>query len=135
MKIKIKNIGKINHAEVLLDGITVVAGENNTGKSTIGKTLFALLHEMNVWEENYYIRCSNELYDVIKMESKKLEDFCLKNTNAARRRTNRANELNRELANDKEFIAQIEDFQISLGHAGFFDRLRWQHRGHRAHRA
>jgi len=113
MKIKIKNIGKINHAEVLLDGITVIAGENNTGKSTIGKTLFALLHEMNVWEENYYTRCSNELYDVIKTESKKLEDFCLKNTNAARRRTNRANELNRKLADDKEFIAQIEDFQIS----------------------
>lgn len=112
MKIKINNIGKIDQAEILLNGITIVAGENNTGKSTIGKTLFALLHDMNSWETNYYAKCTRDLYNVIKRECEKLESFCLKNTSAARRRTNRANELIRRFANNKEFIAVVEDFQI-----------------------
>jgi len=112
MKIIINNIGKINQAEILLNGITIVAGENNTGKSTIGKTLFALLHDMDSWESKYYTKCASELYSAIKRESERLEAFCLSNTNATRRRTNRANELVRRLANNKEFIALVEDSQI-----------------------
>ena len=42
MKLKLKNIGKIREAEINIEGITVIAGENNTGKSTVGKTLYAL---------------------------------------------------------------------------------------------
>lgn len=40
MKIELKNIGKIRSASVDLDGITVIAGENNTGKSTVSKALY-----------------------------------------------------------------------------------------------
>ena len=39
MKLHIENIGKLKNADVILDGITVIAGKNNTGKSTVGKTL------------------------------------------------------------------------------------------------
>lgn len=42
MKLKLKNVGKIKHAEIELQGITVIAGENNTGKSTIGKMLYCI---------------------------------------------------------------------------------------------
>lgn len=118
MRIEISNIGKIEHAEVILDGITIVAGENNTGKSTIGKSLFSLLRGMDEWEDNYYIQCSNKLYEKVKKESEKLEEFCLKNTEASRRRTNRSNELIRTLCNNKEFIAEVEDFQISYSEEG-----------------
>ncbi len=34
MILNIKNIGLVRDAEIILDGITVIAGENNTGKST-----------------------------------------------------------------------------------------------------
>lgn len=44
MKIKISNIGKIKEAEVTINGITVIAGENNTGKSTVGKALYAMFN-------------------------------------------------------------------------------------------
>ena len=37
MKIEIKNIGKISKAEVELEGITVIAGKNNTGKVRLEK--------------------------------------------------------------------------------------------------
>lgn len=127
MKIEINNIGKIENAEIILDGITIVAGENNTGKSTIGKTLYSLLRGMDEWEDSYYIKCSNELYETIKKESEKLEEFCLKNTNASRRRTNRSNELIRSFSNNKEFIAEVEDFQISSTEEGDFKSEEYLH--------
>lgn len=37
MILSLKNIGKVESAKVELNGITVIAGENDTGKSTIGK--------------------------------------------------------------------------------------------------
>lgn len=39
MKLEIRNLAKIIEADIEIDGITVIAGDNNTGKSTVGKTL------------------------------------------------------------------------------------------------
>ena len=44
MFLEIKNIGKFNNAKIEIDGITVIAGPNNTGKSTIGKFLFCIFN-------------------------------------------------------------------------------------------
>lgn len=44
MRLKIQNIGKISTADIEINGITIVAGENNTGKSTVGKTLYAMFN-------------------------------------------------------------------------------------------
>lgn len=44
MRVKIRNIAKISNAEIEFNGITVIAGKNNTGKSTIGKVLYAYFH-------------------------------------------------------------------------------------------
>lgn len=35
MKIKISNVAKLLEADILANGITVIAGLNNTGKSTV----------------------------------------------------------------------------------------------------
>lgn len=46
MKLEIQNIGKIKTANIKIEGITVIVGDNNTGKSTVGKilaTLFTIL--------------------------------------------------------------------------------------------
>lgn len=50
MDLKIHNVAKIEYADLKLDGITVIAGENNTGKSTVGKIVFALFNSL------YHIR-------------------------------------------------------------------------------
>lgn len=42
MNLEISNFAKIKYANIMLDGLTVIAGENNTGKSTVGKLLFSL---------------------------------------------------------------------------------------------
>lgn len=46
MELTIKNIGKIKEADIKIDGITVIAGENDTGKSTVGKILFLLFNSL-----------------------------------------------------------------------------------------
>lgn len=51
MELIINNIAKIKHADIDLNGITVIAGNNDTGKSTIGKVLFAMFNSMNGIEQ------------------------------------------------------------------------------------
>ena len=42
MELKIRNFAKILEADIEIDGITIIAGNNNLGKSTIGKILDAV---------------------------------------------------------------------------------------------
>lgn len=51
MKLSLKNIGKIQEAIVEINGITVIAGENNTGKSTVGKTLYSIFNSFYAVEK------------------------------------------------------------------------------------
>jgi len=50
MELQLKNIGMIKEANVKLDGLTVIAGENDTGKSTVGKALYLIfkIYQMKV---------------------------------------------------------------------------------------
>lgn len=47
MKLSLRDIGKIKSADIELNGITVLAGENNSGKSTVGKVLFAMVNSLH----------------------------------------------------------------------------------------
>ena len=46
MRLEIQHFSKIKQASIKLDGITVIAGENNTGKSTVGKILSCMFNSM-----------------------------------------------------------------------------------------
>jgi predicted ATPase len=52
MKLKIENIGMIRHADIRLDGLTIIAGENDTGKSTVGKLIFSLVKAFNRYDQD-----------------------------------------------------------------------------------
>ena len=52
MKLVLENIGMLEKAEVKLDGLTVIAGENDTGKSTVGKVLFCLIKAIGRYKED-----------------------------------------------------------------------------------
>ena len=43
MQLQLRDIAMIKEADIKIDGLTVIAGENDTGKSSIGKALFLLL--------------------------------------------------------------------------------------------
>lgn len=47
MKLKLQNIGIIEEADINIDGITLIAGQNDSGKSTVGKVLYALIRGVN----------------------------------------------------------------------------------------
>lgn len=51
MKLKLKNVGKILEADIEFNGITVIAGENNTGKSTVGKMLYCIFNSFYKMEK------------------------------------------------------------------------------------
>ena len=67
MQLKISNIGKIEAATIDIDGITVIAGENNAGKSTIGKLLFAIFNSMNNMDEKIRVEKRNKIYQTIQL--------------------------------------------------------------------
>lgn len=67
MKLNIKNFAKINEANIIIDGITVIAGENNTGKSTIGKILFTLFHAWSDMGERIWTERLKEIESTNRM--------------------------------------------------------------------
>ena len=54
MELSIRDFAKIKQADIVIDGITVIAGENNTGKSTVGKILFSLFNSLSVIEDKIF---------------------------------------------------------------------------------
>ncbi len=52
MRIKINNFGTISQADVAISGLTVITGENDTGKSTVGKILFSMIKAISRYEED-----------------------------------------------------------------------------------
>lgn len=53
MQIIIDKIGKINHADIAVNGLTVIAGKNDTGKSTVGKILYAVIQAIKTYKTFY----------------------------------------------------------------------------------
>ena len=66
MKLKLENIGMIRHADIKLDGLTVIAGENDTGKSTVGKLIFSLIKACNRYEQDLNESKSDRAFELIE---------------------------------------------------------------------
>jgi len=66
MNLKLKNIGIVKNADINIDGLTVIAGENDTGKSTVGKALYFQLR---------YISDIHKLVSSSEEEFKKLPEY------------------------------------------------------------
>ncbi|NYT66105.1 AAA family ATPase [Alcaligenaceae bacterium] len=52
MKLILENIGMLRHAEITLHPLCVIAGENDNGKSTVGKIVFCLIKAINRYKED-----------------------------------------------------------------------------------
>lgn len=115
MKFQIKNIGAIGYADIDIEGITIIAGENNVGKSTVGKALYAFLHEMSLWKKIYDDICSTRIEQFLYQNSIYLEDLCMKISGARRRRTSKADQLQKRYSRYEDVLVAIEDYQIAEG--------------------
>jgi predicted ATPase len=65
MEITIKHIGPLPKAKIILDGLTVIAGENDTGKSTVGKVLFSIIKADNMAMANQHCQFMNTMVNLV----------------------------------------------------------------------
>lgn len=73
MKLYLENIGKISRADIEIKGVTVIAGENNTGKSTVGKVLFSVFESF--YESDEGLRATRVKLFTQALETKFSEEF------------------------------------------------------------
>lgn len=70
MELKIKNIGKIKDSCIEFNGLTVIAGVNSTGKSTISKILYSIFNSLSNFDSNNIIEIKsairNQLYSLFE---------------------------------------------------------------------
>lgn len=62
MDIKLRNFGKIKEADIQLSGLTLIAGPNDSGKSTVGKALFAIIKSIANYPDYFNQVNSEKLY-------------------------------------------------------------------------
>ena len=108
MRLTLENIAKVRKADVEINGITVIAGENNTGKSTVGKALYSIFNslyhvENQIREER--VRTISNLLDGLYLRAK--QDYI--NIGAANRRAiaERLIENYYEQSNQAEYIKSV----------------------------
>ena len=100
MELSIKNIGKIESADIQLDGITVICGENNTGKSTVGKVLFCVFNSCYNMDSNISSQINFKLMYNIELIIR----------NAARNKIFHNSESTVDVINEKLFDFNSKEF-------------------------
>ena len=66
MKLRVDNFALIKHAEIDIDGITVIAGNNNSGKSTVGKILYSMFNALNDLDDKIRSQREEQLMDAVR---------------------------------------------------------------------
>lgn len=81
LRLEISDFRAIGHADIILDGITVIAGDNGSGKSTISKLLYHTIKVVNEYDsiideqlKSRLRRISSNFKDVIRDYSYVFED-------------------------------------------------------------
>ena len=75
MKLTLKNIGLIKNSEIKLDGLTVITGHNNSGKTTVGKALYACIEGASNTQERFNAYKHNFILDVFRNLSYLLDEI------------------------------------------------------------
>lgn len=112
MKLDVCNFAKIRTANIELNGITVIAGNNNTGKTTVGKILFSIfnsIYDINGKIEDsrsreIYSRCRHSIRNVYLSNGIRKEDGAITRSSMNRRVEVASRDFSRLLQNKQEFI-------------------------------
>ncbi|RUM61011.1 MAG: hypothetical protein DSY66_03030 [Persephonella sp.] len=105
MRLLLKNVGKFKEVDLIIDGITVIGGENSTGKSTISKTLFSVIKAYQEAEEFAYIE--KKEFDNLLMDLDKILWFLIR-----RRLPRNISKLLDNLMEDIRFLRYEDDVNI-----------------------
>ena len=66
MRLELHNINKIKHASIKIGGLTLIAGNNDSGKSTVGKMLFSLVKAISQQGEDIEESVEKEVFYLIE---------------------------------------------------------------------
>lgn len=66
MKLILENIGLLEKAEMTLHPLCVIAGENDNGKSTIGKIVFCIIKALNRYKEDLRVSKGHEISELLR---------------------------------------------------------------------
>lgn len=116
MRLKLENILKVESADIRLGGLTVIAGENSTGKSTIGKVLFSLIKADRNSTLLGSVRVYNRVQGALNMLRRQLSRFEQLPKSIERTATAVDNLINHTVAIESleaELINWAQDFLIS----------------------
>lgn len=121
LRLEISDFRAIGHADIILDGITVIAGENGSGKSTISKLLYYTIKVVNEYDsiideqlKSRLRRISSNFKDVLRDYSYVFDD-----------RESKYEELNKQFGNTIQLVStDFDESQkrfINLTH----DAIQW----------
>ena len=71
MQIKLDNVGIVKNSSIDINGLTVITGANNSGKSTVGKAAYALVRSV----ENYELKAMIDRFDYAVSHLKEIPNF------------------------------------------------------------
>lgn len=72
MNIKLENVGIVKNADIKFDGLTVITGKNNSGKTTVGKALYSIVEAVSDLENKSKEDNEKHIYMDFKIISDKL---------------------------------------------------------------
>jgi predicted ATPase len=125
LKYNLENIGNIDKASITIKPLTIIAGENSSGKTFVTKSFYTLLKYVQFSKTNNIELQSSYLEDFLKknFQTTKLQNL-IKDNNSKSIKLSidniikfEFNQQNSTLSLDKEFNKQIE----SMGNIIFFD--------------
>lgn len=119
MKLLLKNIGKISYADVELNGITVIAGENNTGKSTVGKALYSIINSCYNYHHTIYDTRIRNINSRLNLIHRRMNiRYIHRNRNEGFSAEEILNNADKYIENTDLLISEIEEYAKKLASDG-----------------
>lgn len=90
ISISISNLAKIKNANVKINGLTVISGENDTGKSTVGKAIYSIIKSINNYD-------SSGAYDIKQAIIFQMRDVLMLIRRLVKRKSKSFNNINEQV--------------------------------------
>jgi len=110
MKFEFKNLGVIKEANIEINGLTILAGHNNIGKSYISRMIFSIIKSLNQYEEQYQFEIEDRIMAVLSEMRYEISRTIFEPKRSEEEFTNLFRILERKLFDFKNYLGDNESF-------------------------